>query len=163
MPAQIPWWRGGSNSFGQLGDGTTNQTNTPVSVGGLNGLVSVLASGYQDSYAIADGGLYSWGFNWDGELGDGGSELTSVTPVTVSGLGSGVTAVSAGVVHVLAVKNGALYTWGFNADGELGNGTNNATVIPQQITSLSSGVTAIAAGSNHSLAITKWSCLRLGT
>ena len=97
--------------------------------------------------------LEAWGFNGDGELGNG-SKTNSNQPVAVTGMSSGVTAISGGVEHSLAVQNGGLYAWGYNYYGQLGNGTTNNSTTPVALTGvLSSGVTAIAAGNDFSLAV----------
>ena len=82
-------------------------------------------------------------------------------------MSSGITAFAAGCFHSLAVQNGALYAWGFNGDGELGNGTHTKSNRPVAVTGMSSGVTAAAAGLSHSLAVRSgnvyaWGYNRLG-
>jgi alpha-tubulin suppressor-like RCC1 family protein len=149
-------WAWGYNGFGQLGDGTTTDRLTPVQVSGLSG-VTAIAAGLAYSLAVkSDGTAWAWGNNWDGELGDGTTMNERSTPVQVSGL-SGVTAISgsggSGGSHSLAVKSdGTAWAWGFNTQGELGDGTTNERSTPVQVSGLS-GVTAIAAGWYHSLAV----------
>ena len=99
------------------------------------------------------GPAYAWGYNADGELGNG-SLTESSTPMPVS-LPSGVTAIAAGGSHSLAIdSNGQLYAWGSNSFGELGNASTASSNVPVPV-SLPTGVTAttIAAGYQHSLAI----------
>jgi alpha-tubulin suppressor-like RCC1 family protein len=104
----------------------------------------------------------AWGLNKTGQLGDGtntGPEkcgtnqfACSTTPVAVSEL-SGITAVSAGSSHSLALlENGTVMAWGSNESGQLGDGTQNDSSVPVAVTGLS-GVAAVAAGSDHSLAL----------
>jgi alpha-tubulin suppressor-like RCC1 family protein len=71
----------------------------------------------------------------------------------VSGLASGVTAIAAGADHNLAIRAGALFAWGFNTFGQLGDGTNITRNISVPVSVLTSGVTAIAGGNRHSLAV----------
>ncbi len=93
-------WAWGSNSNGQLGDGTTTGRSTPVQVSGLSGVSGVAAS-YRHSLALkSDGTVRGWGFNQNYQLGDSTTTDRS-TPVQVSGL-TGVTAVAAGSYHGLA-------------------------------------------------------------
>ena len=73
--------------------------------------------------AAAASGTSAWGYNAYGELGDE-STTRSTTPVAVSGLGSGVRSVSAGVTHALALRNdGTVLAWGANEYGQLGTGS----------------------------------------
>jgi alpha-tubulin suppressor-like RCC1 family protein len=159
-------WAWGKNDYGQLGDGTTTNRSAPVQVKGegrpgFSG-VKALASGADHSLALkSDGTVWAWGKNDYGQLGDGTTTNRS-TPVTTSGLLktsglSGVTALTAGYGHSLALKeDGTVWTWGYNKYGELGDGTttNRSTPITTSgllKTSGLSGVTALASGDHHSL------------
>lgn len=74
-------------------------------VSGLTSGVSAVAAGYDHSLAVQNGGLYTWGDNTNGDLGDG-TTTNRFAPVAISGLTSGVTAAAAGNLHSLAVQNG---------------------------------------------------------
>jgi hypothetical protein len=142
----------GYNGHGQLGNGTTTSSSTPVSVVGLpSGATTVSAGGYH-ACAVVNGGAWCWGRN-TGALGNGTMQDSS-TPVQVTGLTSGVTAISAGsFAHTCAIVNGGLKCWGFNSSGELGDGTTNRTSAPIQVSGLTSGVTAVAAGDRYTCAV----------
>jgi hypothetical protein len=103
--------------------------------------------------SAASNGAVGWGANLERQLGDGSSEAFSDTPVAVSGL-SGVTAVSAGGLHSLALlSNGTVMAWGDDESGQLGNGkSETVSSVPVAVSGLS-GVSAIAAGGEHSLAL----------
>ena len=113
----------GLNSKGQLGDGTTSNSSTPVKVAGLTGAVQIaLGDGYTCAL-LASGDVQCWGLNAFGELGNGGT-TDSKSPVQVSGLTSGVQAISGADASVCAVLQSAqVDCWGDNTSGELGNGS----------------------------------------
>ena len=144
----------GDNSSGQLGNGTTKSSSTPVGVEGLGiGVVSVSAgatSACAVTMATADGGsggaLYCWGGNTFGQLGNG-STTNHPSPVLVTGLGSGVTAASVGVASACAVlEAGTVQCWGNNSFSQLGDGTGNPSLVPTPVVGIPDGATAIATG-----------------
>jgi alpha-tubulin suppressor-like RCC1 family protein len=144
----------GANDSGQLGDGSTTQSLTPVSVSGLSSGVTAIAAGrYHACALLSSGAVKCWGRNNSGQLGDG-SGTQSLTPVDVSGLSSGVIAITAGEAHTCAVLNtGAVKCWGFNSNGQLGDGSTTSSFTPADVPSLSSGVTAISAGRYYTCAV----------
>ena len=177
-------WTWGSNASdldktqvtGQLGDDAITSSETPVKVGGLGGGVEAIAAGASHALALKeDGSVWAWGDNFFGELGDGRTKTNSPEPVRVKDL-KGVRAIEGGGWFSLALKeDGTVWAWGYNQDGELGNGaaanakeakckntaepgdaqvlsscTNSPT--PVKVSELD-GVEAVAAGSAHSLAL----------
>ncbi len=147
----------GRNTDGQLGNGTNTNSNLPLASNLPSGVTATaISAGLFHSLAIgSDGKLYAWGYNIEGQLGNGTNTYSNV-PVVVS-LPSGVTAtaISAGNFHNLAIgSNGKVYAWGDNGSGGLGNGTNTNSNVPVA-SNLPGGVTAtaISAGFSHSLAI----------
>ncbi len=143
----------GLNNKGQLGDGTTTNSATHVTVVGLTNATSV-AAGNEHSLALkSDGTVRAWGSNSSGQLGNG-TTTDSFTPVQVSGL-TNVTAIAAGFDFSLALKSdGTVWGWGFNSSGQLGNSTTTNSSTPVQVNSILGVATAIAAGFDHSVAIT---------
>ncbi len=148
----------GSNASGQLGDGTTTNRTSPVPVGLPSGVTATAVSG-GDSHSLAvtsTGAVYAWGRNSSGQLGDG--SITDRTSAVLVGLPAGVTAtaVSAGGNHSLALTStGAVYAWGDNAFGQLGDASTTQRTSPVLV-GLPAGVTAtaVSAGANHSLVVT---------
>lgn len=137
-------WAWGYNAYGELGNGTTNESTTPVQVPGLTGATAVAAAEYSSAALLSNGTVETWGQNSYGELGNG-TTTDSSTPVPVSGL-TGATAVAAGDYHMLALlSNGTVKAWGRNDAGQLGNGTVTNSSTPVAVSGLT-GVTQIAAG-----------------
>ncbi len=144
----------GSNSNGQLGDGTTYGSNSPVVVHLPSGVhATAIAAGDYHSLAIgSDGHVYAWGYNTNGQLGNG-TNTNSDVPVQV-GLPAGVTptAVAGEASASLTLgSDGKVYSWGSNDHGGLGaaGGDSNVPVLVD----LPVGATAIGAGQSHGLAI----------
>jgi alpha-tubulin suppressor-like RCC1 family protein len=151
----------GRNAFGQLGDGTRTDSAAPVNVGGLGSAAVAVSAGWSHSCAVTSAAAVKcWSHNSFGELGDG-DNTDSAVPVGVVGLGSGVVAVSVGQFHSCAVtRAGAVKCWGYNADGELGDGTNDHSAVPVDVVGLGSGVVAVSAGGHHSCARTSAGTVR---
>jgi alpha-tubulin suppressor-like RCC1 family protein len=145
----------GRSDGGMLGDGTKNDRHVPTPVSGLQSGVTSFSMGYDYVCAVtAVGGLWCWGGNTYGQLGDGTSK-GRLTPMQVTGLDKGVSAVAASGSHTCAVtKNGSVFCWGWNVEAALGNGTRERQHGPGQVSGLDGGVTAVALGANHSCALT---------
>jgi alpha-tubulin suppressor-like RCC1 family protein len=147
----------GNNSFGQLGDGTGVNHSAPEAIALAAGVTATAVSaGELFSLAVgSDGGIYAWGNNSSGQLGDGTTN-SQLTPekITLPG-GVTATAVSADSDFSLAIgSDGNVYAWGDNTYGELGDGTDIQHLTPEKIT-LPGGVTAtaVSAGNDSALAV----------
>jgi alpha-tubulin suppressor-like RCC1 family protein len=146
----------GDNNSGGLGDGSETNRNVPVDVSGLTGSVLALASGNKHTCALTtNGSVKCWGDNGVGQLGDS-TTTRKLIPVDVTGLSSGVTAISAGGFHTCALMtNGGVKCWGYNGSGQLGDGTYNNRNEPVDVSGLTSNVTALATGwDGHTCALT---------
>ncbi len=152
----------GFNGSGQLGDGSTTDSNTPVRVKLPKGTrVKALAGGGAHSLALSTAGqLYAWGDNSSGQLGDG-STTSSDVPVRVIILLRGrplghVTSLFAGCSHSLAAfSHGGVLAWGDNNERQLGDGTDTSRTEPVRVLfPAHTKVTAVSAGCFDSYALT---------
>ncbi len=146
-------WAWGENSTGALGDGTMTNRPTPVRVPGLPAITALHAGGANSHYVLAaDGTVWAWGSNERGQLGDGTTERR-LTPVQVSGLG-GITALAMAdsATCFALTAEGALWTWGDNLSGQVGEGVPRTLTTPVRVTGLPS-VTSVAAGWGHAIAV----------
>jgi alpha-tubulin suppressor-like RCC1 family protein len=135
----------------ELGNGSTADSTVPVQVPGLAGVTRVSAGFGFDLALRSDGTVWAWGLNFYGQLGDGNSDESALTPVQVGGL-TGVTQIAAGNGFGLALRSdGTVWAWGFNGFGELGDGNTVNVDVPVRIGGLS-GVTQIAAGASSAMA-----------
>ncbi|MBN9393395.1 MAG: hypothetical protein J0I20_35520 [Chloroflexi bacterium] len=147
----------GQNDDGQLGDGTNNNSPTPVEVALPAGVqvAAIATEGFTSLALASDGKLYSWGANYYGQVGDG-TNTSSNEPVEVHlPVGVSATTIAAGYFHNMAIgSDGKLYAWGSNDYGKLGDGTTNDRNEPVEV-QLPAGVTAtaIALGQDQSLVI----------
>ncbi len=125
----------GWNGVGQLGDGTSTNHSIPTDVSGLTSGVATVATGNWHTCAVTSaGGVKCWGDNLYGQLGDGTPLARSKTPVDVSGLASGVTALAAGGRYACVITGpGGVKCWGDNGFGQLGDNTLAQRRIPVDV------------------------------
>jgi alpha-tubulin suppressor-like RCC1 family protein len=144
-------WAWGINTYGAIGDGTTETRVVPTRIGTDTGWVAV-ASGVYSSLALrSDGSLWAWGSNVAGQLGDGTTTDRSV-PTRV-GIDNDWAAIAAGSAFSLALKSdGSLWAWGHNGSGRLGDGTTTNRSSPARIGTDDDWV-RVAAGSSYCLAL----------
>ena len=129
----------GDNAAGDLGDGTTRPSATPTRVVGLpQGQVVDLVSSWQGSGALmADGRYFDWGFNREGQLGDGSTKNSSVPvrvrlPAAVERVFQGGSNASNGQSLAL-LANGSMWAWGDGKWGQLGNGRYVSSARPVKV------------------------------
>ncbi len=143
----------GYNVYGQLGNGTTTTSTTPVAVA-LTGITQ-LSSGYYTVCALQGDAAYCWGYNSSGQVGDG-TTTTKSTPTLV--LPSGVASLAPAYSHTCAaMTDGSAKCWGGNTYGSIGNGTTTSVTTPAAVVGVDgigslSGVAEVCAGYGHSCA-----------
>jgi alpha-tubulin suppressor-like RCC1 family protein len=142
-------WMWGWNNLGQLGDGTTADTNLPTQVLNLTNMIFAGPTGDRDNCALgADHKVWTWGRNYNGQLGIGTTDqVAHPFPVQVPAFGNGyVVSVQTPDWHSLALESdGTLWGWGSNDHGQLGNGTTNdaysPTLVQWPLVAASPGIT----------------------
>ena len=137
---QVFMW--GQNNYGQLGNGSTTSSNVPVNITNQfpsENKVIALSLGTFHVGALTDiGRVYVWGFNGFGEIGDNSSSSKNV-PLEITSLYSStdpVVQISMGNYSSSArTQSGSIFTWGWNGDGQLGDGTKIDRREPVNVTS----------------------------
>jgi len=163
-------WAWGENTAGELGNGTTTNSPTPVQVegpGGVGFLTGVVKVAAGDRFVVAlktDGTVWAWGAN-GGSLGNNTTTAMETTPVQVVGANAvgfltGIIAIGTHSFHTLALgADGTVFAWGNDPEGQLGNGITppgGAFAIPYPVVvSTISGLSnksSLSTGGEHSLA-----------
>lgn len=145
-------WGWGHNNYGQLGDGTNTDKNTPTQIG-TSGNWKTVAAGANHTVAVkTDGTLWAWGYNNYGQLGDGTTVAYRNAPVRI-GTATNWASVATGISHTVAIKtDGTLWAWGKNDYSQLGDGSYLNQNAPIQI-GTATNWKSVAVGMDHTLAI----------
>jgi len=152
-------WDWGSNRFGQLGDGSKKQkSSVPVEVPLPSAAVEVSSGGSsppngQTLALLANGQVWGWGCDTNGQLGNGSRHTTNAMPVQSTALPSDVTftdVVSGGAFALALDSSGNVWAWGDDKGGQVGNGYRHGTV--RDPVKVLSGATMISATASDALA-----------
>ena len=160
----------GSNSFGQLGrgEGNTTDSDVPVEVdlgwAGNHQFTRIVAGDYHSVAMNTAGQLYVWGRNHKGQLGTGAASNIPVTkPVLLdlfTMLGSTESAVEdvaagSGFTVMVSRSHDLLFAWGNNSNGQLGDGTTNDSPVPVAVQGVNGlQFERVESGAMHTLALT---------
>jgi alpha-tubulin suppressor-like RCC1 family protein len=146
----------GRDVEGEVGDGGANENaiTTPRRVGTFEDWATVSAGGSHNCGVRRNGKLYCWGWDFYGQIGDG--DGTTATPVSAPeriGTFEDWATVSAGGQHTCGVrKNGKLYCWGSDSQGQVGDGDATAATAPRRIGTFEDWANA-AAGIAHTCGV----------
>lgn len=147
----------GDNYVGQIGDGTTDfaedWTAVPHPTGGT---WTELATGVEFNCALDSAGdVYCWGYDGDGQLGDGTPGDESLEPTAVFDVAATYTSVEAGGYHACATTSGStIFCWGWNGWGHLGTGDTSNRSTPTEINTGGNFYDRVSAGYTHTCALT---------
>lgn len=151
----------GDDGYGQLGDnGFISQPSpTSVNLGAGKTAVSLSAGGYETCALLNDASTKCWGKNTNGQVGNNATATAVSTPTLVSNIPSSLTvrALEPGTSHACAVADtGAVWCWGRNNVGQLGNTAGADVKVPTATQSLGTGVTAVqvSSGDLHTCVVT---------
>lgn len=122
----------GYNIYGQLGNSSTKSSTLPVDVDWLEGVSDIEAGAWHNYAKTSDSHVWGWGNNQYGQLlendesfEDTVSRTNRTAPVEIPRL-RGVQHLAAGARHGVAVTADDVFAWGYNAEGQLGDGTTVA-------------------------------------
>jgi hypothetical protein len=147
-------WAWGYNNYSQLGINNSTNKSSPTQVGSLTDWLSITASEYTYVGVRTNGTLYAWGGNQHGMIGDNSTVTPCQTPKQIGALTIWAS-VGANLRTIYAITSGgALYGWGRNNRGQIGDNTTIYRSSPVQV-GAATGWTSISRGQNgeHALAI----------
>ena len=141
----------GDNGVGQVGNGTKNYVLTPYKVEGITGNIKEVKIFNSTVYVITDTGLFAWGYNWDGQAGNG-TTYNVLTPYKVDSITGNIKEVKlferrGGYISVYVLTDTGLFTWGYNRNGQAGNGTTDNILTPYKVEGITGNIKEVITGS----------------
>ncbi|BAJ73395.1 alpha-tubulin suppressor [Microbacterium testaceum StLB037] len=130
---------GASNASGQLGNGSTSNSSTPVVISNISGVVKLAGGNDTHSALLSDGSVWAWGANANGQVGDG-TTVTRLTPVKLSGVTGVKDIARGGDAGYAQLSDGSISGWGSNAYGQVGDGSTTDRWSPVPVSGLSNVV-----------------------
>jgi len=147
-------WMWGNNDYGQLGNGTFENSLFPIKIVGIKDILLGDTGNTHSAVVDKKGVLWCWGNNSLGQLGNGKQSQQVLIPEQIQMDDNPFFInISVGGNHSVALdKNGMVWTWGSNNHGQLGNGTNTNSNNPLKINEISN-IKRISAGNEHTIAL----------
>ena len=149
-------WGLGYNDFAQLGDNTKIKKSTPVSIlGNKKTFCKINAYQYSTSGIDKNGQLWSWGLNSNGQLGNN-SLIAVSTPVSILGAKKTFCSITGGQYYTIGIdKNGQVWGWGYNLQGQLGINSVVCTSTPVSILGAKKTFCGIDSSNNSLIGVDK--------
>lgn len=151
----------GDGTYGQLG--RVGSATTPRAVPGVAATLGLATRNAHACVINADGTAACWGFNINGQLGDGSSDVRTA-PVALAGDYGNPALVAAAINHTCAAVTSGVHCWGYNVNGQLGRGTLSTNEsLPGPVSVITTRPTSLAAGADHTCAAVAGAALCWGT
>jgi hypothetical protein len=144
----------GDGNYGRLGNGSTEDSATPVPVTGISTALSVTVGRFHACAVLSSGSVECWGLNFNGALGNGGSTAFSSVPVKVAGISNAVAVSTKDHFDETCalLSSGGVDCWGSGGAGQLGNGASRDSATPVPVSGVHDAV-AVSAGGSHACAV----------
>eukprot|EP00298_Acanthocystis_sp_HF-20_P012413 c19874_g1_i1.p1 GENE.c19874_g1_i1~~c19874_g1_i1.p1 ORF type:complete len:923 (+),score=410.30 c19874_g1_i1:48-2816(+) len=148
----------GDGEFGKLGHGSEDPQRTPKMIPGLHDQdIIQIECGHRHTVALSsEGSVFTWGHGGSGQLGHGDTSFQSAPRLVEALKKVPIALIAAGGSHTCALsKEGRLYTWGENSDGQLGHGDTNIRISPTRVEYWEREIVIhVSAGLNHTACVT---------
>lgn len=141
----------GYNYYGQLGNNTFNDSNTPVQVNNIDNAISISAGIYNTAVVLNDGTVKTFGRNNYGQLGNNSNDNSNI-PVSVNNINNAISVACGGNHVVVLLNDGTIKSFGRNNKGQLGNGNNNDSNFPVDVIGINNAI-SVACGFDHTVVL----------